>query len=321
MHTPKAVKRKGERRMNDFYPEGWLSGTCEMQKLMLTPSALAEAQARQTVLEAVVIMCDTNHNMIVNLGCMKGIIPREEGAIGIADGTTRDIALISRVGRPVCFVVTALKTDEHGKLYALLSRRRAQELHKRFLLACKRPGDIINAKITHMESFGVFCDIGCGNIALLPIDAISVSRISHPRDRFSVGDDIRAVIKSIGDDGKITLTHKELLGTWEENSAAFSPGQTVTGIIRSVEEYGVFVELTPNLAGLAEARPDVFIGQQASVYIKSVIKEKMKIKLIIIDSFEADYKPEIKYFYSGDKIKRWVYSPTECYKCICTEFE
>ena len=306
--------------MKGYYPEGWQIGTAEMQKQMLTPSAIAQAQVYATVLEATVLMCDGGHNLIVNLGCMKGIIPRAEGAIGIADGTTRDIALISRVGRPVCFVVTALKTDENGSLYALLSRRRAQELHRRYLRDSIRPGDIVGAKITHLESFGAFCDIGCGNIALLPIDAISVSRISHPCDRFSVGDDIHAVIKSIAEDGKITLSHKELLGTWEENAAMFSPGQTVSGVVRSVEDYGVFVELSPNLAGLAEPRPSAFIGQQASVYIKSVIREKMKIKLIIIDSFDADYSPEIKYFYTGSRMDEWVYSPPDCGKCIYSSF-
>ena len=93
---------------------------------------------------------------------------------------------------------------------------------------CRKTGDIIDAKVTHLESFGAFCDIGCGNIALLPIDAISVSRISHPKDRFTVGDSIKVIIKSIAEDGKITLSHKELLGTWEENAAMFAPGQTVT---------------------------------------------------------------------------------------------
>ena len=52
-----------------------------------------------------------------------------------------------------------------------------------------------DAKITHLETFGAFCDIGCGNVALLPIDAISVSRISHPKDRFQVGDNIKAIVK------------------------------------------------------------------------------------------------------------------------------
>ncbi len=305
--------------MNGFYPEGYLGSIIERGKVF-TPTQLAEAQSRQTVLEAVVTMCDAAHNLIVDLGCVKGIIPRDEGAIGISDGSTRDIALISRVGKPVCFVITKLCTDESGKLYALLSRKKAQQLCKNYLITQRKIGDIIEAKVTHLESFGAFCDIGCGNIALLPIDAISVSRISHPSDRFTVGDSIRAIIKSIAEDGKITLSHKELLGTWEENAALFSAGQTVTGVVRSIEDYGIFVELTPNLAGLAEPREDVFIGQKASVYIKSIIREKMKIKLIIIDSFDNAYSPEIKYFYTGDTLENWDYSPQDCCKRISTRF-
>ncbi|MEE1184935.1 MAG: 30S ribosomal protein S1, partial [Acutalibacteraceae bacterium] len=169
--------------------------------------------------------------------------------------------------------------------------------------------------------FGAFCDIGCGNVALLPIDSISVSRISHPRDRFKIGENIKAVIKSIAPDGKVTLSHKELLGTWEENAQFFAPGQTVTGVVRSIESYGIFIELAPNLAGLAEPREDVWVGQQASVFIKSVIPEKMKIKLIIIDNFDAKYSPKIKYFYEGDKISEWNYSPGICSKQISSIFE
>lgn len=306
--------------MKEYYPEGWLQNTTENKRNMLTPSALCMAAANETVLEATVGMCDTEHNLTVDLGCMSGIIPRVEGAIGISDGSTRDIALISRVGRPVSFVVTDIKTDSEGKLYAILSRRRAQELARERLLESKDIGDIIDARITHLESFGVFCDIGCGNVALLPIDAISVSRISHPADRFKIGDNIRVVLRDIAPDGKITLSHKELLGTWEENATFFAAGQTVSGVVRSIEDYGIFVELTPNLAGLAEPREDVYVGQQASVYIKSVIPEKMKIKLIIIDCFEKGYTPELRYFCKSDHLENWEYSPSFCNKKITTYF-
>lgn len=305
--------------MKEFYPEGWQLSTLN-RYCQITPVLLANAIANSTILEANATLCDSNHNLIVNLGGIRGIIPRTEGAIGIDDGSTRDIALISRVGKPVCFTVSELKTDENGKQFAVLSRRKAQQICKDYYLENCNPGDIINAKITHLESFGAFCDIGCGNIALLPIDAISVSRISHPKDRFRVGDNIKAVIKNIATDGKITLSLKELLGSWEENAGLFSQGQTVTGIIRSIEEYGVFVELTSNLAGLAEPRDNVYIGQQASVYIKSIIPEKMKIKLIIIDSFDSDYKGEIIYFSENKHIDRWEYSPIECSKKIFTQF-
>lgn len=306
--------------MNGFYPEGKIYKTQENKRCMLSQATIADAMVRQTVLEAPVIMCDTDHNLIVNLGAMKGVIPRSEGAVGIEDGSTRDIALISRVGRTVCFVVNEFKTDENGKMIAVLSRKRAQELCRDYILNVLKIGEVIDARITHLESFGAFCDIGCGNIALLPIDAISVSRISHPKDRFQVGDDIKAIIKNIAPDGKITLSHKELLGTWEENAQGFSAGQTVTGVVRSVEDYGIFVEITPNLAGLAEPKENVKVGQQASVYIKSILRDKMKIKLIIIDTFDEFYSPEIKYFNASGVITEWDYSPKECYKRISTKF-
>ena len=303
--------------MNDFFPEGLKT---ENKRSIITTAMLAEAKVQQTVLEAPVIMCDASHNLIVNLGCMRGIIPRNEGALGIDEGTTRDIALISRVGKPVSFVVIGFSEDKNGKPYALLSRKTAQKLCLDHILNDKNIGDVIDAKITHFESVGAFCDIGCGNIAFLPIDAISVSRISHPKHRFHIGENIKAVIKNIAPDGKITLSHKELLGTWEENARLFSAGQTVTGVVRSVEDYGIFVEITPNLAGLAEPRVGTKVGEQASVYIKSIIPEKMKIKLIIIDSFDTGYTPELKYFYKGNSIYEWDYSPTDCLKQITTKF-
>lgn len=306
--------------MKDYYPEGTLINTDENQKYMVNEAALFLAQSLEIILEANVTMCDAEHNLIVDLGIMRGVIPRDEGAIGIREGKTRDIALISRVGRSVCFVVIDFATDYMGRKYAVLSRRMAQQKCLNYILGSMCAGDIIDARITHLESFGAFCDIGCGNIALLPIDAISVSRITHPKDRFFVGDKIKAVIKSIDQDNKITLSHKELLGTWEENAAIFCQGQTVSGVVRSIESYGIFVELTPNLAGLAEPKENVAVGQTASVYIKSIIPEKMKIKLIIIDSFDTSADITYKYFYNNDHISQFVYSPPEATKQISTYF-
>ena len=306
--------------MKDFLPEGTLLNTAENKKFMQSVATLTSASSLGVILEGVVLMCDAEHNLIVDLNFMKGVIPRQEGAIGIREGTTRDIALISRVGKPVCFTVNGFDTDENGKTYAILSRRTAQEKCREYILDNKAVGDIINAKITHLESFGAFCDIGCGNVALLPIDSISVSRISHPKDRFCVGDDIKVIIKNIDADGKITLSHKELLGTWQENADYFSQGQTVSGVVRSIEDYGIFVELSANLAGLAEPKDGVRVGQTASVFIKSIIPEKMKIKLIIIDSFDTPSENKCKYFYNDNHITDFVYSPQECYKQIFTHF-
>ena len=306
--------------MKSFLPEGWLIDTTENRYMTSSPSTLYEAMNKSIILEAVASMCDFNHNIVVELGCMKGIIPREEGTIGISEGKVRDIALISRVGKPVCFIVEDIKPDENGRLVALLSRKRAQERAIKEYISTLNRGDVIGARVTHLESFGAFCDIGCGVVALMPIDSISVSRISHPSDRFKVGDDIKSVVRMIDENGRITLSLKELLGTWEQNAALFSQGQTVSGKVRSVESYGIFIELAPNLAGLAELRENVEVGQTASVYIKSLIPDKMKVKLIIIDTFETGSRPENKYFFDGNHIDYWRYSPEGAQKIIETDF-
>lgn len=307
--------------MSEYLPEGKLVSTQENINILQSPQLLSEAMNEQKILEAKAIICDSRHNLIVDLGSMKGIIPREEGAIGIREGTVRDIAVISRVNRAVSFVITDFRTDFNGVKYAVLSREKAQkkclENYVRGLVC----GDVVDARITHLENFGAFADIGCGIVALMPIDAISVSRIEHPRERFTVGMDIRAVIKSI-ENGRISLSHKELLGTWEENAGNFSAGETVSGIVRSVENYGAFVELSPNLAGLAESKDGVCAGQQASVYIKSIIPEKMKIKLIIIDTFDYKYNPQKpEYYTNADHISRFLYSPQNCSKVVETVFD
>lgn len=306
--------------MNEYYPEGFKKETYISTSSIMNLTTLIKAKEEGSILQSRVIMCDSDRNMTVDLGGIKGIIPREEGAIGIKEGITKDIALISRVGRTVCFTVTDIVNDNSGKIYALLSRKNAQQLCIDNKISFMSVGDIIDAKITHLENFGAFCDIGCGNIALMPIDLISVSRISHPSDRFFVGQNIKAIVKSIDEMGRITLSHKELLGTWEENVERYSIGQTVSGIVRSVEDYGVFVELTPNLAGLAESKENVRVGDLASVYIKNIIPQKMKIKLIIIDTFERAQRPEFEYFYHGENIKEFMYSPELSEKEIYTKF-
>ncbi len=307
--------------MIEFYPEGWLIDSEENKNLLSSTSNLIEAQRTGKILEARAIICDSEHNLILELGCMKGIIPRDECAIGIKEGVVRDIAIISKVNKPVCFVITGFSKDSNGKTIALLSRRLAQEICNEKYISTLVPGDVVPARITHMEPFGAFADLGCGIVSFLSIDSISISRIAHPKERFSNGMDIKAVVKSI-ENGRINLTHKELLGTWQENADMFSIGETVAGIVRSVEDYGVFVELSPNLAGLAEVKADVYPGQQASVYIKNIIPEKMKVKLVIIDTFDYNYSPSsIKYFFDGNHMDNFIYSPSNCNKLIQSDFQ
>jgi small subunit ribosomal protein S1 len=297
--------------------------TPENLEALSSEGALRLARTQGRVLESRVILCDSAHNLHVRLGELRGVIPRREGALGIDTGATRDVALLTRVNKPVQFFAEKFCGDT-----VYLSRRAVQKLCCGEYLCRLRPGDVISAAVTHLEPFGAFCDVGAGVSALLPVSCICVSRIEHPSARLCTGQKILAAVKGIDGCGRITLTMKELLGTWEQNAAHFCPGDTVPGIIRTVEPYGVFIELAPNLSGLAEYVPGVAAGMQASVFIKSVNPQKMKIKLAIVDfgyrapSCELSARAaQIKYYVTGGRIDRWVYSPAGCSKLVESVFE
>lgn len=307
-----------------FYPEGYLIATKENTEALSSVSALERAARDGRILEANALMCDADLSVTVDLGCMRGILPKEEAVLCAPGESVKDIAVITRVGKPVAFCITGFGKDLYGESVAYLSRRKAQEACTREYLAHLRAGDIVDARVTHLEHFGAFVDIGCGVVSLLSIDCISVSRITHPKDRFKVGDRLKCVVKSNDPQtGRIYVTHKELLGTWEENAARFSVGQTVAGVVRSVEDYGIFVELTPNLAGLAEYKEGISVGQSAAVYIKNMVRERMKIKLVLIDSCPGavQCEPFTYYLPEGERIDHWRYSPERCEKMIESFFD
>ncbi|MBO5415868.1 MAG: 30S ribosomal protein S1 [Clostridia bacterium] len=315
---------------NTYMPEGALLGTRENSEYISSVEGLERAMNEGRILEGTVLLCDSRMRLHLDLGGVRGIIDREE-AVWCRDGEQiKDIAVITRVGKPVCFKV--MRIAKEGERYiAKLSRRQAQLECMQNYLSRLRCGDILPAVVTHMENFGAFVDIGCGISSLLSVDCISVSRISHPSDRFSVGEKIYAVVKLIDRDmQRIFVSMRELLGTWEENAAMFEAGQTVAGVVRSIESYGVFIELAPNLAGLAEIRENTrdaqiaTVGEYVAVYIKSIIPDRMKVKLVMIDSYKGTIPPKsIRYFITPEKTRHldyWRYSPEGDRKIIETVF-
>ena len=123
-----------------------------------------------------------------------------------------------------------------------------------------------------------------GTFGLLHIEDMSVSRIKSPYERFDIGQNIEVIVKDIDKEkNRISFTYKELLGTWEENIKDYEQGTVVKGIARDTtkDKNGIFIELKPNLVGLAEYKDNIEYGQNVDVFVKKIIPEKKKIKLII----------------------------------------
>ena len=272
-------------------------------------SVLERAMEDQAVLEGMAIRCDGKRDLTVRFGGYEGVIPREDAVHPAVSGADRDIAVLSRVGKPTCFTITDLSVDGGGRPRLVLSRRRAQEQAIAWLLEHSAPGEVLPARVTQLDSFGAEVDLGCGFTSLIPLENISVARIDHPSARFHVDQDILAVVTDIdAKNCRFYLSHKELLGTWLENAAAFAPGETVPGIVRGIRDYGIFVELSPNLSGLADWRSGLSEGDGVTVYIKSIRSEGRKVKLQIIQRLAVPPEPSpVKYFITDGEVGSWVY--------------
>ncbi len=287
----------------------------------LSVEQLIIAKSRGTILQATALLFDVKRRICFEFGEYKAIMPFEETAYYPDNSEIKDIAILSKVGQKVCFIITDIDFTSADPIF-ILSRREAQLRCYEDYLSDKKPGDVINCRVTHIERYGAFCDIGCGIAGLLHIDCLSVSRIATPHDRVYKGQTIRSVIKSFDERGRVLLTLKELLGDWDENAACFSAGETVVGVVRSIEEYGIFIELLPNLSGLAEPVVGLEIGQSVSVYIKSIIPEKMKVKLAIVGVLEdAVINHKLHYFYNENHIDKFCYASESSGRDVTSYFD
>lgn len=263
---------------NAFIPEGWDNSVST-----LDGNNINEIINNQVTLQGIVTNCDENYNLHIDLGKYKGIMPRSEieGINLQSDGLPKTNLCTGKVNRFVQFKVKDV--EDNGT--AIISRKAVQTEALNWVKNDLNVGDIVTGIVKRVESYGVFIEIGGGVVGLAHIEDLSVARIKSAFERVRIGQKLEVMIKSIDrKSGKIILSYKELLGTWEENANKFYVGQKAQGIVRETEKNknGIFIELMPNLVGMAEYEEGLEYGQKVDVYIKRIDYERRKVKLLVV---------------------------------------
>lgn len=146
-------------------------------------------------------------------------------------------------------------------------------------------GQVMSGVVKNIQPYGAFIQTDKGIDGLLYIEDISVARIKTPAERLAVGQKINVMVKDINKEkNRVYFSYKEMLGTWDENIRDIQEKTVVSGIIRETEKdkRGIFIELKPNLVGMAEYKEGFEYGQRVEVYVKKIVEDKKKIKLKLV---------------------------------------
>lgn len=262
-----------------FMPEGWNNEITRLDKAQID-----EYIDNKEILQGLVKKCDENYTLYIDFeNGLNGIMPREEveGINLQEDGLPKVNLCTGKVHKFVQFKVKDI--DNQNRL--ILSRKQVQEEALNWVKKDLEVGQKVTGIVKNIKPYGAFVEIGGGVVGMVHIEDLSVARIKTPYERLKIGQKIDVVVKSIDrEQGKVILSYKETLGTWEENAKRFTPGVKVKGIVRETEKNknGIFIELAPNLVGMAEYEEGLRYGQDVDVYIKKIDANKKKVKLLIV---------------------------------------
>lgn len=247
---------------------------------------LKKIKEAEQVIEVTIANIDENLALHCNFtDKITGIIPRNEVS-SIVDEETGEVPekeCTNKEGKRVQVEIKDINEKDDGNIEVILSKKAVEHKVRKWMYMHLKPGMKLKGFVRNITQYGVFIDVGAGVTGLLKIEDISVVRIMHPNERFNLGQRVEVLVKKFDrDTGRIEFTYKELLGTFEDNVKDLKEGDIIEGFVRAREKNGIFVELKPNLVGLAEHRSGVEYGQKVLVHIKKIVPDKKKIKLIIV---------------------------------------
>lgn len=115
------------------------------------------------------------------------------------------------------------------------------------------PGTRVRGKIVNLLPYGAFIEIEPGIEGLIHVSEMSwVKNITDPTEIVKKGDEVEAIVLSVQkEEGKISLGLKQAEhNPWDDVEKKYPVNSSVKAEIRSLTNYGAFVELEPGVEGL-----------------------------------------------------------------------
>lgn len=252
----------------------------EVRKKVL--ETLAVAQVIQGVVKNI-----TNYGAFIDIGGVDGLlhitdmtwgrITHPSEVLKIGDTITVKVLSIDPVNEKISLGMKQLTENPWGELGDQI-----------------KVGDRVKGKVSSITGYGLFIEVAKGVEGLVHISEVSwTDRITDLHKHFTVGQEVEALVVSIDKENRrMSLSIKQLQeNPWDSVAESFHVGQHVSGKVRNITDFGIFVQLAPGLDGLVHISDlswtehvkhpaDLYKkGDMVNAVITEINKEKRKISL------------------------------------------
>lgn len=208
----------------------------------------------------------------------------------VSDSYEKDLSKYE--GKEIEFVISEFNPRRNrviGDRRQLLVAERAEK--QKELFAKLKVGDTVEGTVKNVTDFGAFIDLG-GADGLLHISEMSWGRVENPKKVFTVGEQVKVLIKDIqGEKIALSLKFPET-NPWLTADEKYAVGNVVTGKVARMTDFGAFIELEPGVDALLhvsqiakehiEKPSDVLkVGEEITAKVVDFKKDERKISLSI----------------------------------------
>lgn len=206
-----------------------------------TINQLAEGVVMEGIVKNV-----TDYGAFIDLGGIDGLLHITD----MSWGRVNHPAELLSVGQTVPVVV--LKYDQENERVSL-GMKQLHENPWEKVEANYQPGSRIKGTVVSLTDYGAFVRLDEGIEGLIHVSEMSWTRkIHHPAKVLSVGQEVEAVVLEVSaENQRISLGLKQLApNPWEELASEYPVGSQIKGKVRSVTDFGIFINVKEDIDGL-----------------------------------------------------------------------
>ncbi len=223
--------------------------------------------------------------LLVHWRSLQGFLPASQlqRMIRYSTDDERDAAFAGRVGEVLRLRI--IEVDRSRK--RLVFSERALQWgpgNGQCLWQDLQPGQVRRGRVRNLCDFGAFVDLG-GIDGLIHISELSWRHVRHPSDVLQIGQDVDAYVMAIEPERKrVALSLKKLTeDPWKTIAERYYVGQTITGAVTNVLNFGAFVRIEDGIEGLIHVSE---LGSSAPAHPRDAVAEGevVTVRVIGIDS-------------------------------------